>query len=93
MDLSQRDWIMAGIAAGLGFAIGVLTAFSVNKEVERDRPIFQAATAVVDGGCVLAVFHLLTKPHDTVRQYWFYPIGIVIGFLVGRCINESRFGR
>jgi hypothetical protein len=87
MDLSHSDWIMRGGAASLGFLIGAFGAFLVEQENDRNNAILQGATAVVDGVCVIAVFHKLTAPHGAVREYWFYPAGLATGLVVGLLYN------
>jgi hypothetical protein len=49
-------------------------------------PVLSSAVAILAGGGVVAMFHLVgaTKPID---EYWFYPIGLLLWFIFGTIIN------
>jgi hypothetical protein len=49
-----------------------------------DHKALYAAVSVLGGVSVIAIFHLLGGLHaESRREYWFYPIGLLVGYLLG----------
>lgn len=80
------NWIIASGAMCLGVLVGVLVAYYVEEADKMTFPVLSSAVAILAGGGVVAMFHLVgaTKPTD---EYWFYPMGLLLGFFLGTFLN------
>ncbi len=80
------NWIVAIGALCLGILIGILVAYFVEEAKEMTFRVLSSAIGVLAGGGVIAIFHLMgtSKPSD---EYWFYPIGLLVGFGIGTYMN------
>ena len=78
--------IIATGAGCLGILIGILVAYFVEEAKAMTFRVLSSAVTIFAGGGVLAVFHLvgMTKPTE---EYWFYPIGLLVGFGVGTYLH------
>jgi hypothetical protein len=78
------DWIIAAGSGCLGFLVGVFLAYFVFELDKMDHKALYAAVGVIGGASVIAIFHLLGGLHvDSRREYWFYPMGLLVGFIAG----------
>jgi MFS family permease len=80
---SAMDLLVAGGTFSLGILIGILIAYFVDEADKMDRGVLYGAVGVIGGVGVIAVFHLLGGRNGTTREYWFYPIGLLVGFFIG----------
>jgi uncharacterized membrane protein len=80
------NWIIATGALCLGILIGILVAYFVEEAKAMTFRVLSSAIWVVAGGGVIAIFQLVgaAKPTD---EYWFYPIGLLVGFGIGTYLN------
>jgi hypothetical protein len=63
----------------LGFTIGTLVGWYINESNNMSFSTVSGAIYLLAGSGVLAIFYLL-NPGSATREYWFYPIGIFVGF-------------
>ena len=78
------DWLVAVGSLCLGILIGILLAYFVFEAEKMDHKALYGAVGVIGGAGVIAAFHLLGGRHgESQREYWFYPIGLLAGYLVG----------
>jgi hypothetical protein len=66
----------------LGILVGVLVGYYVNEAKKMDYSVLQGSIWVLAGAGVVAVFSLVGGSHEPTREYWFYPMGLLVGFLV-----------
>lgn len=80
------NWIVIVGTTCLGILIGILVAYFVEEAKVMSFGVLSSAIGVLAGGGVLAIFHLVgaTKPMD---EYWFYPVGLLLGFTIGTYLN------
>jgi hypothetical protein len=80
------SWVVATGTLCLGILIGILVAYFVEEAKEMSFRVLSSAVGILAGGGVIGIFHLIggTKPTE---EYWFYPIGLLIGFAIGTYIN------
>lgn len=83
-------WIVALGSGCLGVLIGILVCWYI-VDVERlNLGALTGAVTTLAGAGVIAVFHLVgdkTGPADP--QYWWYPVGLLIGFLLTAAVRGT----
>ena len=77
------DWVVATGASCLGVLIGLFVAYFIFELKVMNHKALHAAVGVIGGAGVIAVFHLLGGLHDPRSEYWLYPIGLLIGYILG----------
>jgi hypothetical protein len=76
------DWLIVLGAFWLGAFLGTLLGFYVQEAEEWGPRALAVSIWVVAGSSILVLLQFLS-PATGVREVWFYPIGIVGGFIVG----------
>jgi hypothetical protein len=66
----------------LGALVGLSLGFYVQEEKAWDKRAFIASLSPVSGAGVIVLFHHLAQ-NIANSEYWFYPIGLVYGFIIG----------
>ena len=78
------DWVVAVGAICLGLLIGIFLAYFIFELEKMDHKALYAAVGVIGGASVIAIFHLLGGLHaESRREYWFYPVGLLGGYILG----------
>jgi hypothetical protein len=77
------DWVVAAGSSCLGILVGTLVGFYVQEAEEWDRKALYGSVSVLVGGGAIALLHFLAGTAGPTREYWFYPIGLLAGFVVG----------
>jgi heme/copper-type cytochrome/quinol oxidase subunit 3 len=88
------DWLIVFGSLCLGVIIGALAAwyFSVNLSEEKmTAKVLVATTSALVGTSVMAMFSFLAGFRGPTREYWFYPIGLFIGFVAVAIIEYIHF--
>jgi hypothetical protein len=80
--LGAADWIVVLGAFWLGALLGTLLGFYVHEAEEWDQRALGASIWVIAGSSVLLLLQFLV-PSAGAREIWFYPIGLVGGFIIG----------
>jgi hypothetical protein len=73
------DAIVAMGAGALGLMLGVLTGWLVRDAKTLQEKVIGTAIFILAGAGVL---NLITGSGRPTRDYWFYPLGLLIGFLI-----------
>lgn len=76
------DWLIVLGAFWLGMFLGTLLGFYVQEAEEWGSRALGVSIWVVAGSSTLVLLQFL-NPSAGTREVWFYPIGIVGGFIVG----------
>jgi hypothetical protein len=76
------DWIITVGSLSLGILIGGIVGwyFSESKTITL-TVLFGCISALV-GSSVLAMFSFLAGKSGPTHEYWFYPVGLLIGFVI-----------
>jgi uncharacterized membrane-anchored protein YhcB (DUF1043 family) len=78
------DCLVSAGTLCLGLLIGILVAYFVFEVKTMDHTALYSAVGVIGGAGVIAIFHLLGGWHsESRREYWFYPIGLLAGYIIG----------
>jgi hypothetical protein len=77
----EVDSLAAGGAWCLGLLVGVMVGFFVQETEDWDRRALVSAVGVFTGGGVLAILRWAASLGG--REVWFYPMGLVVGFVIG----------
>jgi thiol:disulfide interchange protein len=80
--LAFSYWIVVLGAFWLGALLGTLLGFYVQEAEEWDQRALAASIWVIAGSSVLLLLQFLV-PSSGAREIWFYPIGLVGGFIIG----------
>jgi membrane associated rhomboid family serine protease len=81
-----RDWLVSIGAFWLGFVIGLLIGFFAQEAQLFDEKALTRGIGTIAGGGIFAggIFVLLRfAAPDAMHEIWFYPMGLVGGFIVG----------
>jgi len=65
----------------LGLLIGILVGWYVNEVKIYTEQVVTSSIGIFAGGGVMAIFHSVA-PSGATREYWLYPVGLLIGVLV-----------
>ncbi|KRQ09156.1 hypothetical protein [Bradyrhizobium manausense] len=79
---SKADWLVILGALWLGVFLGTLVGFYVQEADEWGPRALTTSIWVVAGSSTLVLLQFL-NPSAGLREIWFYPLGIVGGFIVG----------
>lgn len=79
---SKTDWLVILGALWLGVFLGTLVGFYVQEADEWGPRALTTSIWVVAGSSTLVLLQFL-NPTTGLREIWFYPLGIVGGFIVG----------
>lgn len=63
--------------------MGVMVGFFVQETEDWDGKALVSAVTVLTGGGVLAILRWTASLGGTTREVWFYPMGPVVGFVIG----------
>ena len=88
------DWIITSGTLSLGLLIGAIVGWywSQNSVNELPPKILLAAISALAGSSVLAMFSFLAGLRGPTREYWFYPIGLLVGCSVITIIEIWYWG-
>jgi hypothetical protein len=75
------DWVIVMGCMCLGLLIGGLVCYFVAEQRQFGLRELSGAVSILAGAGVIAIFHLLGGA-TSAREYWFYPLGLLIGFVV-----------
>lgn len=85
------DWTVVAGALCLGLLIGALVGWYVS-EAEKTTPIVLGVSiSALVGSSVLAMFSFLAGLRGPTHEYWFYPVGLLIGFVVAIMIDMAFY--
>ena len=77
----SADWIIVLGAFWLGALLGTLLGFYVQEAEEWDLRALGTSIWVIAGSSVLLLLQFLAP--KGAHEVWFYPIGLIGGFIVG----------
>ena len=83
---APESWVVISGVSSLGLLTGVLVAFFVQEAEEWNRRALGYSVAALASSGVLALLRLAeiyVAPKDDTQVIWFYPIGLVVGFVIG----------
>jgi len=80
---SSTDWMVLLGAFWLGALIGALLGFYVQEAETWQLGALAGSVSTVAGSGVIAFLQYLNHNTGVTREAWFYPIGLVGGFIVG----------
>jgi hypothetical protein len=84
--LAPENWVVISGVSSLGLLTGVLVAFFVQEAEEWNHRALGYSVATLASSGVLALLRLAeiyVAPNDDTQVIWFYPIGLVVGFVIG----------
>jgi F0F1-type ATP synthase assembly protein I len=79
MDL---DWVVVAGALCLGILIGALVGWYVSEAQKTTPLVLVVSISALVGSSVLAMFSFLAGLRGPTHEYWFYPVGLLIGFVI-----------
>jgi hypothetical protein len=85
------DWIVTAGSLCLGLLIGSMVGWHFNAKVSTDR-ILKASVSALVGGAVIAMFNFLAGFQPPPHEIWFYPVGLLAGFMTVTVIEIKKFG-
>ena len=83
------DWLVASGTISLGLLIGALVGWFVNESKIMNDRVLGTAISILSGAGVLG---LLSGSRSSTREYWFYPVGLLVGFVVVTVIETWYWG-
>jgi peptidoglycan/LPS O-acetylase OafA/YrhL len=75
------DWVIIVGCLALGALIGGLVCHFVVGVREFGLRELSGAVSILSGAGVIAIFHFIGGGGN-FREYWFYPVGLLLGFIV-----------
>jgi F0F1-type ATP synthase assembly protein I len=76
------DWIIVAGALCLGILIGALVGWFFSEAKETTPRVLGVSISALVGSSVLAMFSFLAGFRGPTHEYWFYPVGLLIGFAI-----------
>jgi hypothetical protein len=86
------DWLIATGATCLGVLIGALVGWFVNEATVMNQKVIGVAISILSGAGVLGVFGMISGGNFSVREYWFYPVGLLAGFTTITVVEICYYG-
>lgn len=87
------DWIIVSGSLSLGALVGALVGWfwSTNLDNAVAPKILAGAVSALAGSSVLMMFSFLAGLKGPTHEYWFYPIGLLIGFAFVMILDSIAF--
>jgi ABC-type transport system involved in multi-copper enzyme maturation permease subunit len=76
------DWLVVTGSTCLGLLIGSLVGWFVNETEQMNEKVLATAVSVLSGAGVWGIFRAVSGVATPTREYWFYPIGLLVGFTI-----------
>jgi hypothetical protein len=76
------EWIPSLGCFCLGALIGVLVRYYVSEAEKMTLKVLASSISVLAGSGVIGIFHLMDPNGAASNAYWFYPVGLLVGFAV-----------
>lgn len=76
------DWVIVVGALSLGLLIGALVGWYFSEAQKTTPVVLGVSISALVGSSVLAMFSFLSGSHGPSHEYWFYPVGLLIGFVI-----------
>ena len=80
---SSADWTVLLGTFWLGALIGMLLGFYVQEAESWQLGALTGSISAVAGSGVIGLFQYLSHNTGATHEIWFYPIGLVGGFIIG----------
>jgi drug/metabolite transporter (DMT)-like permease len=74
------DWVIAAGAFCLGMLIGAMVGWYFSEAQKTTALVLTVSISAAVGSSVLAMFSFLAGGGKPTHEYWFYPIGLLVGF-------------
>jgi len=81
------DILVSSGVISLGLVIGMLVGWFINEDQEFTIGGLVASVTVLSGSGVVGVFQLVA-PQGSTREFWFYPIAILVGLLIAPFLDR-----
>jgi hypothetical protein len=87
------DWVIVAGCLCLDAIIGAFATFyfSSNHKERTSTKVLVATTSACIGTSVMAMFSFLAGLAGPTREYWFYPVGLFVGFVFVMIIDFTYF--
>jgi hypothetical protein len=85
------DWLIVIGTLCIGLLIGSFVGYFLNEADEMSDAVLRTSVSILAGGGVVALFGLLA-PGGVSREVWFYPIGLLVGFVTAP-FSDRAFDR
>jgi pilus assembly protein TadC len=76
------DWVIVAGALSLGVLIGVLVGWYFSEAKSTTPFVLGFSISALVCSSVLAMFSFLAGLRGPTHEYWFYPVGLLIGFVI-----------
>jgi hypothetical protein len=74
------DWVIVAGSLCLGMLIGALVGWYFSEAQKTTPVVLGVSISALVGSSVLAMFSFLAGLRGPTHEYWFYPVGLLIGF-------------
>lgn len=81
--MGEIDLIVAAGMASLGGFIGIIVGIFVGLSDATQEKVLNAAVGTIAAGSVMALLRFLHGSQGSVREEYFYPMGLLGGLLFG----------
>jgi hypothetical protein len=88
MDL---DWVIVTGALCLGILIGAIVGWYFSEAQKTTAVVLGFSISALVGSSVLAMFSFLAGLRGPTHEYWFYPVGLLIGFVIVIAIELTYY--
>lgn len=83
------DWVIILGSTCMGIAMGWLVRYLLERIMAFDVKALGAVVPIIIGAVMLGFFQLVGGVHGITREFFFYPVGLILGVFIPSLLAAS----